>query len=501
MNNIHGAGIPASSISTIATPPPVDSKAATKSQMQLVGSQKLPLSNSQGELPKNVGEGVVKANVISKGLGVSQSAEAPQHTAVPMLEGRKVGWGAGPPPKPEVILAIEKRIAQDTVDFKQGVTSFHHLSNPDNEEKVTNGCSALRSGFKEMFESKNEFEKVWTEFAASSHGQGCAADLQQAQPNANLSERGYHNSGHAKEMYSDTYVKLKEKGFPKATCEAGATMAYFHDLVQGLDGFPNIGRNENVTAKLLQHLIETKMDPSEARDALKDLCDATIVGGTFLLRTTDANGTNPKNQTPSEAVDHSQFSDLNDPSVKALMAIRETMAENDISRTSNKESYTNLSANPANDPAITSRNGAISARREAVSKDPICNKLQKEGGGNVQEHMIGRMFQSIRMTQEIKQTVVGDKKELVQSLQAFISDPLEKNPKMEEMLKLIQTPTTWSGGNFSEGAFALMSGHREYSETLDNKSVTSTLEKATPKEVAQFALLALTTGQDGFHIK
>lgn len=518
-NRLKSGGMP-DHIAIGSKPSVESSEEAVGKKMLETGTSQEHLSTAKAPLPTVPGSNAQKKASMESGLGASVALKGTQRVGHPFgLDYR--------------IPAIKARLAQDVNDVGKALDSYHHLE--ENPEEVKQTCGKLISSFSSMFKDPAAFNKELARFRGtdsegntSLHYQASLPDLtgtDTSSVNSNLSERGYHNIGHANEMFADTYVKLKKENLSDEMCLAGATMAYFHDLVQGVDGFGGTGRNENVTAQLLKHLIDTTMDVSTAKDALKDLCDATIVGGTFLMRTIDDKGVN-RNRTPSEITDYSQYKHNDQPYTENkafgnLQVIRKAMAQNDISRTNDLSFYAETMENPTNDPVIDMRNEAITNRNKAIESDDVCKKLLTLEQP-VPMNMIGRMFQSIRMGQEIQYDGAAkagkeglSKSALLTEINEFLtkdSPDIPPDSLIKSFINSFKNPETWE----KEGAFAGPSKHNEFSQLLKVKEkviengvekeirvpnpVIETIASCSDKEIAQFIKLALTEGQDGSHM-
>ncbi len=371
-----------------------------------------------------------------------------------------------------------------------------------NSEALSNNCISLIKNHEKLFSNPAELENEWTAFAQKN-------PAITGKPTFNLDGKGYHNIGHAKEMFYDTYEKLFNKGLPESTCMAGAAMAFFHDLIQGMDGFPQLGKNEDITSKFLAHLID-KNDamPFSVKETIKTLADATIVGGTFLLKVKNEKG-ELKNISLSEHADK-QITGTS-PSLAILKTIRETLAFNDISRTMGYEEPTTRKKNELMKSISEFKAKSGNSFHKKIEGNNIAEQIFYKHGKN----FVGRLFQSIRMQTEfpvgtkqkiengalvvkdskpvMEQILLPDKKEIIQKLK---NNELDKDDPISLLVGKLKKEGTWIEGPFSEASFALQSNHTDYANMLKSNIKLFT-QSENDQVIKGLITLALSTGQDG----
>jgi hypothetical protein len=368
---------------------------------------------------------------------------------------------------------------------------------------------------RELFSNPDKLKEKWDQFVQSPHGQSCEKDFKGLTPTFNLSAKGYHNEYHANEMFADTVVKLHKEGMGESLSIAGGTMAYFHDLVQGLDGFPGLGKNENVTAKFLNFLIDEQVAEGaideQMGQALKSLSDATIVGGTFLVGVMQEGG--GKNQTPSECVDSSDLKTTgHEQDYEDLSKIRHMMARNDISRT--QEDYTVRPEKTGVDEATPegkivgrcydAKAEALDQRSQAIQGNPAFQKL------GIPQHQFARVCQSVRMLTEILPKAPGstfNEKAVVDHIRNNVHPPDQNyDASMKQLIGKLKNPVTWTGGMVQdkfvpgEAQFAKPSGHDEYASTITSDHFKTQLATLDDSDVEALIRCALSDIQDGKYI-
>lgn len=346
-------------------------------------------------------------------------------------------------------------------------------------------------------------------------------------------------------MFADTVVKLHQEGVNENLCIAGGTMAYLHDVIQGLDGFPGTGMNENVTAKFVNFLIDEGiregMDP-DVGEALKSLSNATIVGGTFLVGvevpTGDDGKTQGKNQTPEECVDNSDLRETtgrpND--YDDLSKVRNALAENDISRTQAKNEkgapqYTLRPAPPENRPlsdktdktasekliasCYNAKASAYDQRMQAIQDNKAFQHLE------IPVEQFARVCKSVRMLCEILPKTPGstfNEGAIVNHLRNGNELTDETRPgyeqSMGQLVTKLKNPITWAGGMVpdpqaesgtkyapGEAQFAMPSGHTEYADTLLSSEFKEKVSSMSEDQVKALVKCALFDIQDGRYIR
>jgi hypothetical protein len=383
---------------------------------------------------------------------------------------------------------IDTVIKNDQANLARASEFFKtpEISLTRNNPALTTGCKALINANEQLFTNEEEFSKTWDAFLQTQTDLG----VDTTKVTRNLNGKGYHNIGHAKEMFYDAYEALAEQGFPASTCMAGATMAFFHDLVQGYPSKPfgtPVGENEELTAKFMNYLIDqnpaidSEPKGKSPKEALKMLSNATIVGGTFLVKV--MRGNNPENRTICEFEPNQHGSD------PAIVGMREILARNDVSRTLPKPKGWKPVEN--NDQEVQ-RNLAQIKQMKAQRNDQFKNivsgsriatdLLNKYPLDPTKANVVSRLFQSIRVIAEFS----GDKKILVKDSdqeKAFIG-------------KLKNTNGTWLKGDFSEETFATQSNHMEYVAMLNEEAVSFN-EKYNDDDFRALTSVALLNGQDG----
>ncbi len=291
---------------------------------------------------------------------------------------------------------------------------------------------------------------------------------------------------------------------------AGATMAFFHDLIQGMDGFPQLGKNEDITSKFLAHLLDkNEIMPLPVKEAIKTLADATIVGGTFLLKVKNEKG-EAKNVSLSEHAGKQMTG--TSPSLAILKTIRETLAFNDISRTTGNEEPTAKEKNELMKSVSEFKAKSSNSFFKKIEGNTIAEQIFYKYGKNV----VSRLFQSIRMQTEfpvgskqkmengalamkdgkpvMEQIFLPDKKEIIQKLKN--NEILDKDDPISLLVGKLKKEGTWTVGPFSEAFFALQSNHTDYANMLKN-NINLFTQNNNEQAIKGLIILALSSGQDG----
>lgn len=296
---------------------------------------------------------------------------------------------------------INKTMQMDHYNLTFAIKEIHPNELLMQNALLAVGCQKLITSHQQLFTNSKAFIVQWQDFMKSDHGKNYREFSNISEFNtANLDGKGYHNIGHAKEMFYDAYEAFAEQGFSDSTCIAGATMAFFHDLVQGLDTPPNIGLNEDATAQFVKFLIEqgTSIDIKTAK-TMKLLADAIIVGGTFLAKVLE-NGEN-KNRTLSEFKDKElQYQYQDNPNFKILTTMRNVLAHNDISRTVAIKEKVQTKV----DPQVETKLNAIKEMKKGIN-DTFSQRIKDSNIASSFHEMFGkdlvsRFFQSLRMKTE-----------------------------------------------------------------------------------------------------
>lgn len=435
--------------------------------------------------------------------------------------GSSPGYGfQGAEAKAVYSTTIQNRINADKADMKACLEGGH-IETLRNGTLVSTACSKLMDANKALFSDPDKFQQKWNEFLESPHGKSCANDLKGADPNTtlkptmNLATKGYHNEYHANEMFADTVVKLHQEGVNPSLCIAGGTMAYFHDLVQGLDGFPGAGKNENVTAKFLNFLVDEQVAngslDKKTGDAIQSLSDATIVGGTFLVGIMGPDGA--KNQTPSECVDNS---DLQTPGheqdYEDLTRIRDMMARNDISRTQEQDYTVRPDASTVDtstpegkiiETCYEAKTNAFDQRSTQIESNQAYKKL------NLPVQHFARTCQSIRILTELLPKAPNstfNEASIVNNIRNDQPQDSHYEHSLQTLVDKLKNPITWSGGMVEgrfipgEAHFAKPSGHEEYANILQSDEFKQNLANLDDNDVKAWIHCALSDIQDGKYI-
>lgn len=398
---------------------------------------------------------------------------------------------------------IDKLIHKDRKNIAQAVIFFStsEIKLTENVPALTKACQQLIRDYKHLFEKEEEFQLLWNMFTASIDNHLSLRAIIPApittenpsgirNPEFNLETMAYHSYRHANEMYRDTYKKCMQLQFSESTCRAAATMAYFHDLVQKVDDpfpTPPLGKNEIVTTQLLNFIIDNSSIDPQVKEMLKCLSSATILGGTFLIKTLTPLG-EKRNVSLSKHIDdvHKTSHPLFKDALEIIKKIRHILAENDVSRTLNPSGFVFTES--------IKHNPIVAQLTENLKKNATSKQLSDARNKGVLEehfgaHLISRLFQSIRFLAELNRISVKKirdrtipKKEAIEQIPTSFIDKLK-------------LPSTWTVGEFSEMAFAKQSQHTDYVNMLKNHF--SILINANTCDIADLIFLALTEGQDG----
>lgn len=398
---------------------------------------------------------------------------------------------------------IDNLINKDIENIVQAVIFFStsEIKLTEDIQDLTRACNQLVIKYKHLFEKPEEFKILWDEFNTSSEYHQPLKEIIPTPitignrngiriPEFDLETMAYHSYRHANEMYRDTYKKFIQLNFPESTCKVAATMAFFHDIVQKVDDpFPKppLGKNEVISATFLNFLINGLLIDANIKNALKCLSNATIVGGTFLIKVLTPKG-EKRNISLSQQIDNDLT--ISDPlfnhSLEIIKKMRHTLAENDVSRTLNKADFV-LTGRMKKNPIIVQLMAAIKLNATSEQLADAKNKgiLEENFGA----HLISRLFQSIRFLCELNNIPVKEIRHPTLSKAIAIS----KIPN--SFVDKLKLPTTWTIGHFSEMAFAEQNQHTDYVNLLREHS--SILIHANPSDIQELILIALTEGQDG----
>lgn len=398
---------------------------------------------------------------------------------------------------------VEKLIDEDRENLAHAVVFFSTgtIKLTENIPTMTRACQQLVADYRHLFIKQEEFKILWNAFTSSIEYHQSLKETIPApttaenpsgirHPEFDLETMAYHSYRHANEMYRDTYKKLTQLQLPESTCKVAATMAFFHDLIQKVDDpFPKplLGKNEVITTKFLNFIINRSLIDSHIKNALTCLSNATIMGGTFLIKVLTPQG-EKRYISLSRQVDdnHITYDPLFKDALDIIKKIRYILAENDVSRTLNEGEFGLTEA--------MKQNSIIIKLTAALKEHATPEKLADAKNHGVLEenfgaHLISRLFQSIRFLAELSKIPVKE-----------IRDPkLAKidvcNNIPTSFIDKLRLPITWTVGPFSEMAFAEQNQHTDYVNML--REYSPLLINADPRDIQDLIFLAFTEGQDG----
>lgn len=398
---------------------------------------------------------------------------------------------------------IETLINIDRENIAQAVIFFstNNIQLTTDMPALTRACQQLIAHYMHLFQNPDDFKVLWNQFANSRENHHILTNTIPAlvteenpsgirYPEFDLEAMAYHSYRHANEMYKDTYKKCVQLQLPESTCKAAATMGFFHDLIQKVDDpFPKpaLGKNEIITTKFLNFIINHSLIDPLMKKVLISLSNATIVGGTFLIRVLTPQG-EKRNISLSHYIDDSHcISDsLFKNSIDVIKKMRRILAENDVSRTLNKNEFILTEAMKQN-PIIIRLTTAL--KENATDEQWIEAREKEILEENFGAHLISRLFQSIRFLSELNKIPVKEIRDpAISKAQAIDKIPIS-------FIDTLKLATTWTLGNFSEMAFAEQSQHTDYVNML--KRYSDTLINSEINDMKDLIFLAFTEGQDG----